>query len=141
MIVVITSLELKNPFHFFLFSYKAMYVVKQLKKSNSKAFKSKGIWTKHYTMSLWENEDDMKAFFMSFGVSEENYDNVAKSFWLNSQVRRAKQYAMKNRVMKTPTLLVNQRYLLDSQKLGTYPKIEEAIIELSGVKPTAAAGQ
>lgn len=83
MIVVITSLELKNPFQFFLFSYKAMYVVKQLKKSNSKAFKSKGIWTKHYTMSLWENEDDMKAFAHSgahleaMKISKE----IAKEIW------------------------------------------------------------
>ena len=85
-----------------------------------------------------KGEEDMKAFFVSLGVTEKAYDDVAKSYWLNTQVRRAKQYAMKNRVMKTPTLLVNQRFKLDNAKIGTYPKVEQAIIELSGVNQSGA---
>ena len=83
MIVVITSLELKRPYHFFLFSYTAMGVVKQLKKTQSKAFKSTGFWTKHYTMSLWENEEDMKQFAHSGAHLDamKMSKKVAKEIW------------------------------------------------------------
>ncbi len=85
MIVVITSLELKNPFHFF-FSYKAMFVVKQLKSSSSKQFKSTGFWTKHYTMSLWDNANDMKEFAHSGAHAEamKASKTMAKEIWTRS---------------------------------------------------------
>ena len=65
MILVITSIELKNPFGFFALSARARYVVKQLKQSACFASKTKGFWTKHYTMTLWESESDMKSFARS----------------------------------------------------------------------------
>lgn len=49
---------------FALFSW-ARKIVKQLNESNCKAFKVSGIWTSHYTMSLWENEEEMKRFARS----------------------------------------------------------------------------
>ena len=33
--------------------------------ANTLAFKKRGVWTKHYTMSLWKNEEEMKAFALS----------------------------------------------------------------------------
>lgn len=39
-----------------------MYVVKQLKTIIFKRFKKKGIWTKHYTMTLWNSEEELRAF-------------------------------------------------------------------------------
>lgn len=65
MKVSITSIELKSPLYFFKLSLFALDISKQLKTSNSLKFKKKGFWTKHYTMTLWENEDDMKAFAYS----------------------------------------------------------------------------
>ena len=50
---------------FFALSAKAMSVVKQLKATNYKDFKKKGFWTTHYTMTLWSNETDLKAFAKS----------------------------------------------------------------------------
>lgn len=49
---------------FALFSW-ARKIVKQLNQSNCKAFKVSGIWISHYTMSLWENEEEMKRFARS----------------------------------------------------------------------------
>lgn len=65
MIAVITLIELKHPFKFFELSYNALKIINQLKKSKYKAYKNTGFWTTHYTMTLWENHDDMHAFARS----------------------------------------------------------------------------
>ncbi len=65
MKVSITSIELKGPLKFFALSLKAMNIMKQLKATNHVAMKKQGIWTKHYTMTLWNNEEDMKDFARS----------------------------------------------------------------------------
>lgn len=36
--------------------------MKQLKASEYKAFKKSGFWTKHYTMTLWNSDEELKAF-------------------------------------------------------------------------------
>lgn len=65
MKVAITSIELKSPFMFFSLSILAFHITNQLKSSNCIEFKKKGSWKKHYTMTLWRNENDMKAFVYS----------------------------------------------------------------------------
>jgi hypothetical protein len=65
MKVTITSIELKSPFHFFALSRQAMQIIRQLRATEYKAFKKQGIWTTHYTMTLWENEAQLRAFATS----------------------------------------------------------------------------
>jgi hypothetical protein len=65
MKVTITSIELKSPFKFFALSAQALKITKQLKASKYKAYKSKGFWTKHYTMTLWNDEEEMQEFARS----------------------------------------------------------------------------
>ncbi|TXE11223.1 DUF3291 domain-containing protein [Algoriphagus aquimarinus] len=65
MKATITSIELKGPLTFFALSSKAFRIIKQLKATNCKDFKKKGIWTKHYTMTLWNNEAELKEFAKS----------------------------------------------------------------------------
>lgn len=65
MKATITSIELRGPLKFFALSANALKILKQLKTSNSVDFKKRGIWTKHYTMSLWNNEQEMRAFATS----------------------------------------------------------------------------
>lgn len=65
MKVTITSIELKGPLKFFLLSSRALKVIKQLKTTNTIAYKSTGFWTKHYTMTLWNNEAELKDFARS----------------------------------------------------------------------------
>lgn len=50
---------------FFALSTKAMKIITQLKGTNYRGFKKKGIWTKHYTMTLWDNEAELKEFAKS----------------------------------------------------------------------------
>ena len=65
MKVTITSLELKGPLKFFALSATALKIMKQMRSANALAFKKRGVWTKHYTMSLWKDEHEMKAFALS----------------------------------------------------------------------------
>ncbi len=65
MKVTITSIELKGPFKFFALSVQALQILKQLKTTNCKDFRKKGFWTTHYTMTLWNNTEEMSAFAKS----------------------------------------------------------------------------
>ena len=65
MRVTVTSIELKGPFKYFVLSTMALKIMRQLKATNYKAFKKKGFWTTHYTMTLWENEEQRKEFARS----------------------------------------------------------------------------
>ena len=80
MKATITSIELKGPLKFFILSSEALKILKQLKSSRYKDFKKKGFWTKHYTMTLWENEKDLQDFARSGAHLEamKKGQNIAK---------------------------------------------------------------
>jgi hypothetical protein len=66
MKVTITSIELKSPWHFFALSLRAVRIINQLK--NTRGIlekKTTGFWTKHYTMTLWDDESNLKTFSKS----------------------------------------------------------------------------
>ena len=65
MIVVISYIKLKTPFHFFKLSRYALSINFQIKSSNCVKFKKHGFWLHHYTMTLWSNESEMKTFSSS----------------------------------------------------------------------------
>ncbi|MCC6818478.1 MAG: DUF3291 domain-containing protein, partial [Bacteroidia bacterium] len=58
-------IELKGPLKFFALSSNAIKIIRQLKTTQCKAFKKQGIWTKHYTMTLWNSESELKDFATS----------------------------------------------------------------------------
>ncbi len=80
---------------------------------------------------FFKGADDMKAFFLELGVDEAEYDKVAKSYWLKTQKRQAKQYAFKHKVTVTPTYLVNQRFKMNRAKFPSYEGFESAINTLA----------
>ncbi|HAA15047.1 MAG TPA: DUF3291 domain-containing protein [Cytophagales bacterium] len=65
MKVTLTLLHLRKPWHFFALSYQALHIIQQLKGTPVKETKTQGLGSKHYTMSLWEQEEDMKTFARS----------------------------------------------------------------------------
>ncbi|PCE64006.1 DUF3291 domain-containing protein [Sediminicola luteus] len=65
MILSITYIRLKSLWHFFELSRYALHSVRQLKKGPCKKYKSTGFGLHHYTMSLWESEEDLKEFATS----------------------------------------------------------------------------
>jgi len=62
MKATITSIKLKGPFKFFALSSSALQIMKQLRTTNCKEFKKQGFWTTHYTMTLWNSEEELKQF-------------------------------------------------------------------------------
>ncbi|HNL08662.1 MAG TPA: hypothetical protein PKH93_13885, partial [Chitinophagales bacterium] len=83
MKATITSIELKGPLKFFALSATALSIIKQLKATNCKDFKKKGIWTKHYTMTLWNNESELK----EFAKSGAHLDAMKKSKQMAKEIR------------------------------------------------------
>ncbi len=65
MFVTITSLELKSPLKFFLLSYRAMHILRQVKKAGCLKYRSTGFWTMHYTLTAWNSEEELKTFSKS----------------------------------------------------------------------------
>ena len=83
MKATITSIELKGPFKFFALSASALQILKQLKTTNCKDFKKRGIWTKHYTMTLWNNETELK----EFAASGAHLEAMKKSQQIAKEIR------------------------------------------------------
>lgn len=81
--LTITSIQLKNPLLFFKLSLTSLQVVRQIKKTNVLQFKSQGFWTLHYTMTLWENEGEIK----DFGRQGAHLAAMKKSAELASEIR------------------------------------------------------
>jgi len=93
----------------------------------------------HVEKKYFKGEADMKAFFLSLGVEDKAYDDVANSYWLNTQMRMAKQYAFKHKIMTTPSYLVNKRFKLNTKEIGSYQQVEKAVQELSGLNKAVEA--
>ncbi len=83
MKVSITSLELKTPFKFFPLSLYSLRILRQLKHEQVKSIKTTGLWTKHYTLSAWDNEEDMHKFVRS-GAHQ---DAMKKSKTIAKEIR------------------------------------------------------
>lgn len=62
MKITITSLRLKSIWHFFKFSLLGMRVLEQLKHSKRIKQRTVGFWRVHYTMTLWNDEQEMRDF-------------------------------------------------------------------------------
>ncbi|MCW5518126.1 DUF3291 domain-containing protein [Muriicola sp. Z0-33] len=65
MKISLTSIEIKSPLHFFKLSFFAFHISNQLKASRCIEYRKKGFWNKHFTMTLWRNEEDIKLFVYS----------------------------------------------------------------------------
>ncbi|WP_196139819.1 thiol:disulfide interchange protein DsbA/DsbL [Aliikangiella sp. G2MR2-5] len=96
-----------------------------LDKSHSKLFDRI-----HVDKKYFKDEDDMKAFFIELGVTEADYDKVADSYWVKTQMRQAKQYSFKAKVSSTPSFVVNKRYKINRTEMSTQ-QLEDSMVELS----------
>jgi hypothetical protein len=64
MIVSITHIELKSGWKFFKLSALAQNIVRELRiNAACKSVKTRGFWTSHYTMTLWESREAMEQFY------------------------------------------------------------------------------
>ena len=108
MKVTITYLELKGPFKFFLLSAQAIKITKQMKSTNYKDFKNTGFWTKHYTMTLWNNETELK----EFARSGAHLEAMKKSKEIAKEIRTYTYDAEKLPSWKEAKVLLNNAKIL-----------------------------
>jgi hypothetical protein len=83
MIAVITYIHLRNPFKFFSLANHARKILGQLRKTPHVSYKATGLWTKHYTMTLWNNMEDMRAF----AISGAHQESMKASAALSQEIR------------------------------------------------------
>lgn len=83
MKVTITSIELKGPLKFFILSAQALKITSQLKATTCRDFQKRGFWTTHYTMTLWDNEAELK----SFAKSGAHLEAMKKSAEIAKEIR------------------------------------------------------
>lgn len=66
MIIVVTSLRLRKLWHYFKMTYLAMHIMRQLKAQKGfVSMRNTGFGYMHYTLSVWESEEEMKRFARS----------------------------------------------------------------------------
>ncbi|MBK5284537.1 MAG: DUF3291 domain-containing protein [Bacteroidia bacterium] len=66
MIITVTSIRLRSVWHFFKLSLFGMKIVRQTKQEKGFVrMKNTGFGYMHYTLSVWESEEDMKRFARS----------------------------------------------------------------------------
>lgn len=63
MIISVTKLELKSQLLYFSMMYWAVRIIKQLKSTACLKVKTRGFGSNHYTLSAWENEEDLNDFY------------------------------------------------------------------------------
>lgn len=85
----------------------------------------------HVDKKYFKNDADMKTFFLELGAVEKDYDETVNSYWMSTQLRLAKQQAMKSKVIATPTFIVNERYKILNSKLDSMDDLEKIIVEFA----------
>jgi len=83
MFITITYIELKSPLKFFALSSNAMKIMRQLKDTSCRSYKAQGFWTKHYTMTLWDSMEALKAF----AKSGAHLEAMKKSAAISKEIR------------------------------------------------------
>lgn len=83
MIVTITYIRLWNGFKVIELIKHGNRIKKQLWQQNCRGYKQFGFWRHVYTMTMWDNEEDMK-FFARTGEHKESMKSTAH---LGKQVR------------------------------------------------------
>lgn len=71
--------------------------------------------------------DEIRELFVEEGVSEEDFDQAAESFEVDSNIRRAENLAQRYRIRGTPTLIVNDRYRVGVERPGGLEEMLEVV--------------
>lgn len=85
----------------------------------------------HIEKKYIKNEADLKTLFLGLGVDGAKFDKALNSFALDAKIRKGKQLARKFRILGTPNFVVNRKYKLNNQELGSMDMIGNAMKELA----------
>ena len=77
--------------------------------------------------NLRSNEDLASFFATSFGISEDTYLKTAKSFSVETKLRRGVTVAQRYGVTGTPSVVINGKYLANGTMAKSYERLMEII--------------
>lgn len=78
-----------------------------------------------------QSPDEIAAFADSLGIDGQKMKSMMGSFMVDGAVRNAMNLAAKYRLTGVPAVVVGGKYKTSGQLAGTYPKMLDAITELS----------
>ncbi len=70
----------------------------------------------------WPTIDDIATFYSHYGVSAKEFKAVAKSFAVNTKIKRADKLVKAYGVTGTPTIVIDGKYRFDFGSAGGYAK-------------------
>ena len=73
------------------------------------------------------NPAEIKALFAEKGIDEETYESTARSFAVETRVRRGDQMARRYAIQGTPSLIVNGKWRVSTREAGGYEKMLEVV--------------
>lgn len=76
------------------------------------------------------NDEDVVSFLSRFGVDADTVRSTMKSFAVNSRLNLAKQKSRAYKLTGVPSFVVNNRYYIDVNELGTIEMLEKALTEI-----------
>lgn len=93
----------------------------------------------HVNRNLLDTPTALRALFGRFGVDAQTFDGVFESPAVSSKLRRAEDLIRRYRVASTPAIVVNGKYVLDTETSGGYTGWFEVIDELARTESAAGA--
>ena len=84
----------------------------------------------HKERKRLRTDEDLADYFTSFGVSEDDYFKTARSFAVETRMRRAAALAQRYGVTGTPSVVVNGKYLAMARMAGGYNELIQLIDHL-----------
>lgn len=93
----------------------------------------------HKDKKRYRNKEDIKAFFVERGVSEQDFDQTFSSFAVITKTNRAKQARNMYGITGVPTLVINGKYRTTAQLAGGNRQMFEVVDELIARERAIAA--
>jgi len=84
----------------------------------------------HTQRKRLRTDQDLASFFADFGVSEEEYLATARSFAVETRLRRATALVQRYGVTGTPSIVVNGKYLTMARMAGGYKELLDVVDHL-----------
>jgi len=76
----------------------------------------------HVERNLLDTEQKLAQFFARFGVDAETFSKTFNSFSVHTKVKRSSDLITRYRVLATPNIVVNGKYVTDGAMSGSYDR-------------------
>jgi thiol:disulfide interchange protein DsbA len=84
----------------------------------------------HQNGKTLTSEDDIQAFFGTYGVSEDEFQKTFRSFPVETRMKKARNLTQRYRVQSVPLLIVNGKYVVKGPGVKNYEDMIDVSNEL-----------